>query len=252
VLALLAFVRSPLDRVLAATVRRVADANNDEWVTKLGSVEALTVVALIAAAVLVWHGHRRQAATVAASVAGAVAISWTTKLLLHREKPVVAGDDAALRIEAPSADVVVTAACLVAALAIVAIVARRASRRRGTLSNVALALLCAAPLAVDETVKRIITAANTGNAASFPSAHALNTASLAVAVALAAWPTRWRLPVALVALLVVVAVAVTRVSLSVHHPTDVLAGAMLGAAWTATLTLIVLRHRGRTRQHGVG
>ena len=60
--------------------------------------------------------------------------------------------------------------------------------------------------------------------ASFPSAEAAT--SFAVAVTLAAWYPRVRLPVIILALLV----SLARVPVGAHHPSDIAAGALLGVA----------------------
>ena len=60
--------------------------------------------------------------------------------------------------------------------------------------------------------------------ASFPSGHTVT--AFATAVAVAWFVPRWRWPLLLVAL----AVAVSRVAIGAHYPSDVLAGAILGSA----------------------
>lgn len=75
---------------------------------------------------------------------------------------------------------------------------------------------------------------------SFPSGHALGatvTYGVLVLVFLPAVPPRFRRAVVGLAVGVVLLVGVTRVALGVHHPTDVVAGWLLGALWlTATAT----------------
>ncbi|MBK5305433.1 MAG: phosphatase PAP2 family protein [Frankiaceae bacterium] len=75
--------------------------------------------------------------------------------------------------------------------------------------------------------------------ASFPSGHATGSAAFYLALAvvllsLLAWPRRgWLL---LMAVVVPVAVAVTRVVLGVHYVSDVTAGLLIGWGWTAACT----------------
>jgi membrane-associated phospholipid phosphatase len=79
---------------------------------------------------------------------------------------------------------------------------------------------------------------------SFPSGH---TVSTTVVWLLSAWMiSHWvsnrlvaRIAVWTVALLIVVAVGVSRVFLGVHFPSDVLAAWALGAAWAVTIALVV-------------
>jgi undecaprenyl-diphosphatase len=74
---------------------------------------------------------------------------------------------------------------------------------------------------------------------SFPSGHATESTAFFLVLAaalLAGLAPRWARPlVAATTLGVIVAVALSRVYLGVHYPTDVAAGVLLGAAW-ATIT----------------
>jgi HAD superfamily hydrolase (TIGR01509 family) len=62
----------------------------------------------------------------------------------------------------------------------------------------------------------------------FPSGHTMTAAALAAALALIAWPTRWRWPVLLVGVAFAGAMGLSRVYLAVHWPSDVAAGWALG------------------------
>ena len=66
---------------------------------------------------------------------------------------------------------------------------------------------------------------------SFPSAHAAQITALAIAIAL----VQRSGSVWLLAVLVIGAVAVSRLYLQVHFPTDVIAGLLLGGCWTLGL-----------------
>ncbi len=74
----------------------------------------------------------------------------------------------------------------------------------------------------------------TGNAlvhvssAAFPSGHTTTATTIATALAVIAWPTRWRWPMIVAAALFSPAMAGSRVYLGVHWPTDVIAGLALG------------------------
>jgi membrane-associated phospholipid phosphatase len=70
---------------------------------------------------------------------------------------------------------------------------------------------------------------------SFPSGHAMGSATLAVALALLAWHTPWRWPVAAAGALFVVLVGLSRVYLGVHYPSDILAGWMAATAWVVAM-----------------
>ena len=74
----------------------------------------------------------------------------------------------------------------------------------------------------------------TGNAlvhvssAAFPSGHTTTATTIATALAVIAWPTRWRWPMIVAAAFFSLTMAGSRVYLGVHWPTDVLAGVALG------------------------
>lgn len=73
--------------------------------------------------------------------------------------------------------------------------------------------------------------------AGFPSDHA--TASFAIATAILLRNRRW----GSVAIVLATVLAVTRVAIGVHYPTDVLAGAALGSASALALWWTPIRHR---------
>lgn len=81
--------------------------------------------------------------------------------------------------------------------------------------------------------------------ASFPSGHAMGSFVVYGALLIALWPCirpGWPRALALTAwLAVVVAVGASRVLLSVHWPTDVLGGWLLGTAWLALVALVSSR-----------
>ncbi len=69
----------------------------------------------------------------------------------------------------------------------------------------------------------------------FPSGHAMSSMTLAVALVILTWGTRWRWLVLIVGSLYVLTIAWTRLYLGVHYPSDILAGWMLSIAWTVGL-----------------
>lgn len=76
---------------------------------------------------------------------------------------------------------------------------------------------------------------------SFPSGHAMGSATLACVVACLAWNTRWRWPAVVLGTLFVVGVGASRVYLGVHYPSDVLAGWSAALAWTLGVRFVAFR-----------
>jgi len=74
---------------------------------------------------------------------------------------------------------------------------------------------------------------------SFPSGHAMGSATLATAVALLAWPTKWRWWVLVPAALFMLFVGMSRVYLGVHFPSDILAGWSAACAWVLAMHWLV-------------
>jgi undecaprenyl-diphosphatase len=85
---------------------------------------------------------------------------------------------------------------------------------------------------------------------SFPSGHAMGSATLAAAVALLLWRTAWRWPAIVLGAGFVVWVGASRVYLGVHFPSDILAGWAAAVGWTCLAYLIVRPHRGRPGADG--
>ena len=87
----------------------------------------------------------------------------------------------------------------------------------------------------------------------FPSGHALGVMVSVLAFLTVAWPmisARWRLPLAVLGAVVVIAIGAGRVVLNVHHPSDVLAGWALGYVYyVACLPLLSIR-AGRPEESG--
>jgi membrane-associated phospholipid phosphatase len=76
---------------------------------------------------------------------------------------------------------------------------------------------------------------------SFPSGHAMGSATLGMALIALCWPTRWRWPVTLASLVFVLLVGVSRVYLGVHYPSDILAGWSAAVAWVFAMHVLVDR-----------
>src|SRR4029453_7525146 len=75
---------------------------------------------------------------------------------------------------------------------------------------------------------------------SFPSGHAMSSATLAAALAVLAWPTRWRVPVAIAGAIAVIVIGLSRLVLGVHYPSDVLGGWAFAFAWVSGVRLVLM------------
>ncbi|WP_235318712.1 phosphatase PAP2 family protein [Lysobacter sp. A03] len=86
---------------------------------------------------------------------------------------------------------------------------------------------------------------------SFPSGHAMGSATLAAVVIVLVWHTRWRWPAIAAMSAFVLLVGISRMYLGVHYPSDILAGWAVASAWTAACHLGVYRlHAPTWPSHG--
>jgi len=83
---------------------------------------------------------------------------------------------------------------------------------------------------------------------SFPSGHAMGSATLAMVVVLLCWHTRWRWPATLLAAAFALLVGVSRIYLGVHYPSDILGGWAAGVAWVVGVYFVLYRVDGRPWQ----
>ncbi len=83
---------------------------------------------------------------------------------------------------------------------------------------------------------------------SFPSGHAMGSATLAWVLLLLAWRTRWRWPVTVAMTGFAVMVAFSRVYLGVHYPSDILAGWTAASVWAVSVYVLLFRNGARPWQ----
>lgn len=79
----------------------------------------------------------------------------------------------------------------------------------------------------------------TENSYSFPSGHAMASASLAAVIIVILWPTKWRYFALAIGSVYVMYIGFTRMYLGVHYPTDIIAGWLVATSWVAITTIIV-------------
>lgn len=128
---------------------------------------------------------------------------------------------------------------VLAAAAGVAIVALAASARRREAAFLLIAMV--AELLLNLALKSAFARARPPAAEAlvhaggyaFPSGHAMASATFALALAVIAWPTRWRVPAALLAAAFALLMGASRIYLGVHWLTDVLAGWAMAVAVVA-------------------
>ena len=76
---------------------------------------------------------------------------------------------------------------------------------------------------------------------SFPSGHAMGSATLATALILLTWRGRWHWPVLVLLPIFAITVGIARIYLGVHYPSDILAGFAVAVAWVMGMHSVVGR-----------
>jgi undecaprenyl-diphosphatase len=76
---------------------------------------------------------------------------------------------------------------------------------------------------------------------SFPSGHAMASATLATALVLLAWRTRYHWPAVILLPAFALVVGLARIYLGVHYPSDILAGFAVAVAWVFAMHQVVGR-----------
>ncbi len=109
-----------------------------------------------------------------------------------------------------------------------------------------LAVSVAAAVIVNPILKQVFARARpvddqlvTVSSTAFPSGHTTTAATIATALAVIAWPTRWRWPMIAAAGVFSLAMAASRVYLGVHWPSDVVGGLALGFTIAMTVRLLL-------------
>ncbi len=115
-----------------------------------------------------------------------------------------------------------------AALVVVAALTASARRREAAFLCIAMVVELVLNLALKSAFARARPPAGQAlvhaGGYAFPSGHAMASATFALALAVIAWPTRWRVPAAIFAATFALLMGFSRIYLGVHWLTDVLAG----------------------------
>jgi len=70
---------------------------------------------------------------------------------------------------------------------------------------------------------------------SFPSGHAMGTMAVTATLLILLWPTKWRWPSVVIGVVFVALVALSRLYLGVHYPSDILAGWCAALVWVGAV-----------------
>lgn len=130
-----------------------------------------------------------------------------------------------------------------ATVAVIAALAWRARRREAVFLLIAMTMSALLNPALKQLFERVRPPAESAvlsvNGYAFPSGHATSSATFALALAVIAWPTRWRWPAAGLAATFALLMGLSRVYLGVHWLTDVLAGWVLAVAVVTAAHLVM-------------
>jgi membrane-associated phospholipid phosphatase len=189
--------------------------------TALGDGPGLIALVSALAIALVAVGRSSDAVFVAVAAAGAAVITRATKVLYHAPRPPALQGADGVSGDIPG-EIVVIGIVVIVAIAVI----RGWGRRAIVAGAIVVALLL-----LERAANRLLPIDPGFD--SFPSGHALSSASFATAVILIAWPDRrLRWPAVIIGVGYALAVGVSRMYLGVHYPADVVAGWCLGVAWT--------------------
>ena len=192
--------------------------------TRIAGEEALAVLTAVLMAVLFYNNRRTEGVLLGAALVVGNLSSAVLKWVYDRPRPPIDFDPPSLGLGWIDE--------LWIGLAMVAAVALWLTRWRRV--GLLIAGLTALILTVDLAGEMIFA----DRLDSFPSGHAVRASAVVVGLVLVSWKTRWRLSASLLGLGFIFLVALSRVYLGVHYPSDVLAGSAIAASAVLALSLV--------------
>jgi undecaprenyl-diphosphatase len=162
-----------------------------------------------------------------------VAISEWIHAFENRDTPLDAFDPFSLVL-----DPAVQLLGLLLVLATAGLLVRQGDSRRALFLAVGVVGAAALGVALKEAFARPPVDDGGGGGYSFPSGHAVRSLAAAAALAVVAWPTRFRRPAALAGAAVVALIGVAVVYHEWHWTSDVLAGWCVAIGWLACVWLV--------------
>ncbi|MEO5950198.1 MAG: phosphatase PAP2 family protein [Candidatus Saccharimonadales bacterium] len=86
---------------------------------------------------------------------------------------------------------------------------------------------------------------------SFPSGHAMLSSALILSIILILWNTRWRWTAAIIGMLIIFSIGLSRLYLGVHYPTDVIAGWSVSLLWVIVVFTVGYGLSRKFNQHRI-
>ena len=218
-----------VDRSIAAYVAARRTGSADMVMAIVSVVAGGALMSLLAGCVavgLVGAGRVRSALYVTAAYLTAALLAPVLRVLFMRPGP--PGDYRPLLVMPRSLDLIWIGVAVAAAILLL--------RTRWRLKAILAAILFGLILGVDHVGVRM--AATGDELDSFPSGHLTRAAVVIASLMLVAFRSRWRTALGVAGCLLLVALAVSRVYLGAHYPSDVLAGALVGIGVAAGVSLV--------------
>lgn len=152
-----------------------------------------------------------------------------------------AADTAMVVMTAGGAAVFVASATLVVIAGLVYVGRKRQALQAAVIVGGSAIATIVVKLVVERVRPELWNRLVTEDSFSFPSGHATASMALGMTVVLLTWHTRWRWIVITMSGLYVAAIALTRLYLGVHYPTDIIGGWLMAGMWVSIAMLMTHR-----------